>query len=169
MARTKAAETKGRETIAKRRENDGKASGQMRMIIVGILGEKGKDKMYEEREAGTRKKGKETKGEGNTGRDEGDKGHKEEERGETEKDGGAHPDQDTRGSNSHYPYPLVKPGRGEDLDNSSGSDTHHGRFASDDAQHDRHTTDHTKAKTGDSKGGQRTARRPVARRGLRGS
>ena len=35
----------------------------------------------------------------------------------------------------------------------SGSDTHHGRFASDDAQHDRHTTDLTKAKTCASKGG----------------
>ena len=101
MARTKAAETKGRETNAKRRENDGKASGQMRKIIAGILGEKGKDKMYEEREARTWKKEKETKGEGKTGRDEGDKGRKEEERGETEKGRGAHPNQDTRGSNSH--------------------------------------------------------------------
>ena len=70
MARTKVAETKGRETIAKRRENDGKASGQTRKIIAGILGEKGRDKMYKEREARTWKKGKETKGEGNTGRQE---------------------------------------------------------------------------------------------------
>ena len=87
------------------------------------------------------------------GRDEGDKGRKEEKRGEMEKGGGAHQDQYTRGSNSHYPNPRVMPGGGEDLDNSSGSDTHHGRIASDDAQHDRHTTDHTKTRNGDSKEG----------------
>ena len=67
MARTKAAETKGRETIAKRRENNGKAGGQTRKIIAGILGEKGKDKLYKEREVRTWKKGKETKEEGNVG------------------------------------------------------------------------------------------------------
>ena len=109
--------------------------------------------MYKKKEAGTWKKGKETKGEGNTGRDEGDKGHKEEESGETEKGGGAHPDkgQGTRG----YPYPLVIPGREEDLDNSTlaQQDQQGQRLGSDDAQHNRHTTDHTKAKTGDSKGG----------------
>ena len=33
----------------------------MRKIIIGILGEKGKDKKYEERETGTWKKGKEAK------------------------------------------------------------------------------------------------------------
>ena len=67
MARTKAAEIKGRETIAKRRENNGKAGGQTRKIIAGILGEKGKDKLYKEREVRTWKKGKETKEEGNVG------------------------------------------------------------------------------------------------------
>ena len=36
MTRTKVAGTKGRETIAKRRESDGRASGQMRKIIGGI-------------------------------------------------------------------------------------------------------------------------------------
>ena len=112
MARTKAAETKGRETIGKRRESDVRAGGQMRRIIGGILGKKGKDKMYEERGAGMWQKGKETNGKGNTGRDKGDKGYKE-------MGGGAHPDQDTGGSNSRYSYPLVMPGLGEVLDNST--------------------------------------------------
>ena len=77
MTRTKEGDNKGRETIAKRRESDERASGQMRKIIGGILGEKGKDKMYEERGAGMWKKGKETNGKGNTGRDERDEGHKD--------------------------------------------------------------------------------------------
>ena len=57
MARTKAADTKGRETNGKRRESDGKARGQTRKIIKGILGETGKDRMYEEKGEGRRKKG----------------------------------------------------------------------------------------------------------------
>ena len=45
MTRTKEGDTKRRETIAKRRESGVMASGQMKKIIGGILGEKGKDKM----------------------------------------------------------------------------------------------------------------------------
>ena len=37
MARTKVAGNKGRETIAKGRESDMRASGQIRKIIGGIL------------------------------------------------------------------------------------------------------------------------------------
>ena len=65
MARTKAAETKGRETIVKGRESDMRASGQIRKIIGGILREKGEDRMYEERGAGTGRKERETNGKGN--------------------------------------------------------------------------------------------------------
>ena len=57
MARTKAADTKGRETNGKRRESDRKARGQTKKIIKGILGETGKDRMYEEKGEGRRKKG----------------------------------------------------------------------------------------------------------------
>ena len=57
MTRTKAADTKGRETNGKRRESDGKARGQTKKIIKGILGETGKDRMYEEKGEGRRKKG----------------------------------------------------------------------------------------------------------------
>ena len=130
MTRTKEGDNKGRETIAKRRESDVRASGQMRKIIGGILGEKGKDKMYEERGAGMWKKGRETNGKGNMGRDERDEGHKdvgagpnqreeerEEGRGEKEKGGGAYLDQDTEGGDGGYSYPLVTPGLGEVLDN----------------------------------------------------
>ena len=120
MTKTKAADTKGRETNNKGRES-GKARGQTKKIIKGILGETGKDMMYEER-----KRGKETNNKRNTGRDEGDEGHKdngaglnqrneggEEGRGETEKGGGAYQDQDIRGSNGGYSYPLVVPRLGE--------------------------------------------------------
>ena len=72
MKRTKEGDNKGRETIARRRESDVRVSGQMRKIIGGNLGEKGKDRMYEERGAGMWKKGKETNGKGNKGRDERD-------------------------------------------------------------------------------------------------
>ena len=57
MKRTKEGDNKGRETIARRRESDVRESGQMRKIIGGILGEKGKDRMYEEKGAGAWKKG----------------------------------------------------------------------------------------------------------------
>jgi hypothetical protein len=57
MTRTKAADTKGRETNGKRRESKGKARGQMKKIIKGILGVTGKDRMYEEKGEGRRKKG----------------------------------------------------------------------------------------------------------------
>ena len=60
MRKTKAGDTKGRETKDKRRENDKKARGHTRKIIKGILGETGKDRMYEARGEGRRKKGKET-------------------------------------------------------------------------------------------------------------
>ena len=49
--------TRGKETVAKRRESGVTANYQMRKIIGGILGEEGKDRMYEERGAGRRKKG----------------------------------------------------------------------------------------------------------------
>ena len=78
------------------------------------------------------KKGRETNGKGNTGRDERDEGHKdvgagpnqreeerEEGRGEKEKGGGAYLDQDTEGGDGGYSYPLVTPGLGEVLDNST--------------------------------------------------
>ena len=78
MTRTKVADNRRRETIARGRESDWRASGPLRRIIGGILGETGKDKMYEERGAGMRKTGKETNGKGNTGGDEGDEGHKDE-------------------------------------------------------------------------------------------
>ena len=100
MARTKVAGNKGRETIAKGRESDRRASGQIRKIIKGILREKGKDRMYEERGAGTGRKERETNGKGN----------------------------------------------------DNGSNDLHGRFARDKAHHNKHTTDHKKGKTGDSKG-----------------
>ena len=100
MARTKVAGNKGRETIAKGRESDMRASGQIRKIIRGILREKGKDRMYEERGAGTGRKERETNGKGN----------------------------------------------------DNGSNDPHGRFARDKAHHNKHTTDHKKGKTGDSKG-----------------
>ena len=57
MTRIKLTNTKGRETAAKRRESGVTANYQMRKIIGGILGEEGKDRMYEERGAGRRKKG----------------------------------------------------------------------------------------------------------------
>ena len=132
MTRTKAADTKGRETNGKRRESEGRARGQTKKIIGGILGETGKDKMYEERGEGMRKKGKETNDKRNTGRDEGDEGHKdkgagprqreegrEEERGETEKGGGTYQDQDDGGSDGRYSYPLVVPRLGEVPDDST--------------------------------------------------
>ena len=54
MTRTKASSIKGRETKDKRRENDRKARGHTRKIIKGILGETGKDRMYEARGRSTR-------------------------------------------------------------------------------------------------------------------
>ena len=57
MTRTKRTNTKGRETVAKMRERGVTTNYQMRRIIGGILGEEGKDRMYEERGAGRRKKG----------------------------------------------------------------------------------------------------------------
>ena len=57
MTRIKLTNTKGRETAAKRWESGVTANYQMRKIIGGILGEEGKDRMYEERGAGRRKKG----------------------------------------------------------------------------------------------------------------
>ena len=56
MTKTKAADTKGRETNNKGRES-GKARGQTKKIIKGILGETGKDRMYEEKGEGRRKRG----------------------------------------------------------------------------------------------------------------
>ena len=78
MTKMKLTNTKVRETIGKRRESGVMANDQLKKIIGGILGEEGKDKMYEESGAGMRKKGKETNGKGNTGGDEGDEGHKDE-------------------------------------------------------------------------------------------
>ena len=114
MTKTKASSIKGRETRDKRRGNDRKARGHTKKIIEGILGETGKDRMYEARGEGMRKKGKETNNKRNTGRDEGDEGHKDKEgggegRGETEKGGGADQDQVIGGSNGCYSYPLVVP------------------------------------------------------------
>ena len=57
MTRIRLTNTRGRETVAKRREGGVTANYQMRKIIGGILGEEGKDRMYEERGAGRRKKG----------------------------------------------------------------------------------------------------------------
>ena len=124
--------TRTKEGDNKRRESDVRASGQMRKIIGGILGEKGKDKMYKERGAGMWQKGKETNGKGNTGRDKRDGGHKdvgagpnqreeegEEGRGEKEKGGGVYLDQDTEEGEGGNSYPLVTPGLGEVLDNST--------------------------------------------------
>ena len=67
MTRMKLTNTKVKETIAKRRESGRRTNDQLKKIIGGILGEEGKDKMYEERGAGMRKKGKETNGKGNLG------------------------------------------------------------------------------------------------------
>ena len=65
MTRTKAADTRRRETIARGRESDWRASGPLRGIIGGILGETGKDRTYEERKEGRRKGSDETeKGKG---------------------------------------------------------------------------------------------------------
>ena len=132
MTRMKLADTKVKETNAKRRESGVMANDQLKKIIGGILGEEGKDKMYEERGAGMRKKGKETNGKGNTGGDEGDEGHKDEGagpsqrkegrgagRGETVKGGGASQDQDTGGSDGRYSYPLVGPRLEEVRDDST--------------------------------------------------
>ena len=57
MTRMKQTNTRMRETNDRRRESGVKANSQMRRIIGGILGEQGKDRMYEEREAWRRKKG----------------------------------------------------------------------------------------------------------------
>ena len=57
MTRMKLTNTKGKETVAKRRESGVTANYHMRKIIGGILGEEGKDRMYKERGAGRRKKG----------------------------------------------------------------------------------------------------------------
>ena len=54
MTRTKVADTRRRETIARGQESDWRASGPLRRIIGGILGETGKDRTYEERGAGRR-------------------------------------------------------------------------------------------------------------------
>ena len=89
MARTKAADTKGRETNSKRRESDRKARGQTMKIIKGILGETGEDRMYEAKGKEQRKKGKE------------------------------YQDQDNGGNNGRYSYPLVVPRLGEAPDNST--------------------------------------------------
>ena len=59
MTRMKLTNTKGKETVAKRRESGVTANYHMRKIIGGILGEEGKDRMYEARGEGKRKKGKE--------------------------------------------------------------------------------------------------------------
>ena len=45
MTRTKMADTRRRETIARGRESEWRASGPLRRIIGGILGETGKDRM----------------------------------------------------------------------------------------------------------------------------
>ena len=47
MTRIKLTNTKGRETAAKRWESGVTANYQMRKIIGGILGEEGKDRMYD--------------------------------------------------------------------------------------------------------------------------
>ena len=129
MKRTKEGDNKGRETIARRRESDVRESGQMRKIIGGILGEKGKDRMYEEKGAGAWKKGKETNEKGNTGRDERDEGHK---------DVGAGPNQREE-EREEGKGEKEKGGGGTDSD----SNTLHGRPARDDAHHDRHARDLT--------------------------
>ena len=56
MTRTKASSIKGRETKDKRREKDRKAREHTRKIIKGILGETGKDRMYEARGKGKGKR-----------------------------------------------------------------------------------------------------------------
>ena len=48
------ADTRRRETIARGRESEWRASGPLRRIIGGILGETGKDRMYEEKGKGAR-------------------------------------------------------------------------------------------------------------------
>ena len=78
MTKTKVADTKVKETIAKRRESGVMTNDQLKKIIGGILGEEGRDRMYEEGRAGLRKKGKETNGEGNLGGDARDEVHKDE-------------------------------------------------------------------------------------------
>ena len=54
MTRIKMNNTGRRETNDRRSEGGAMANSQMRRIIKGILGEQGKDRMYEERGAGRR-------------------------------------------------------------------------------------------------------------------
>ena len=141
MTKTKQTNTRRRETNDRRRENGARTDSQMRRIIGGILGEQGKDRMYEERGAGKKEEGPagpngdkikdEPEGqnvdkEGPGGRDKTKTGDKPAGRdGEVTKNrpegknGGAHPDQDTGGSNRRNSYPLVMPGLGEVPDNST--------------------------------------------------
>ena len=52
MTRTRVADTRRRETIAWRRECEGRTSGQLRRSIGGILGETGKVKCMRREERG---------------------------------------------------------------------------------------------------------------------
>ena len=121
MTRMKLADTKVKETIAKRRESGVMANDQLK-IIGGILGEEGRDRMYKEGGAGLRKKEKKTNGKGNFGGDKKDEGHKDKVaglngrkegggvgRGETVKGEGASQGQDTGDIDGCYSYPLVEP------------------------------------------------------------
>ena len=57
MTRTKQTNTRRKETNDRRRDSGARTDSQMRRIIRGILGEQGKDRMYEERGAGRSKEG----------------------------------------------------------------------------------------------------------------
>ena len=173
MTRTNQTNTRRRETKDRRRENGARTESQMRRIIGGILGEQGKDRMYEERGAGKKVEGPagpngdkiKDDPEGQNEDKEGPGGRDKTKNRPEGKNGGAHPDQDTGGSNSRNSYPLVMPERGKVPDNStseqstgrdrtnSESHTHHGRIAGDDAHHKRHAADLTKTGNGGSKEG----------------
>ena len=124
MTKMKMTNTKVRETSGKRRESGVIANDQLKKIIGGIMEEEGRDKMYEERGVGLRKKEKETIDKtidkGNLGRDEkvkdGGAGP-----GETVKGKGASQGQDTRDFDGSHHYPLggPRPEEAPDIDNST--------------------------------------------------
>ena len=124
MTKMKMTNNKVRETSGKRRESGVIANDQLKKIIGGIMEEEGRDKMYEERGVGLRKKEKETIDKtidkGNLGRDEkvkdGGAGP-----GETVKGKGASQGQDTGDFDGSHHYPLVgpRPEEAPDIDNST--------------------------------------------------
>ena len=93
MTKTKLADTKVKETIAKVRESGVMTNDQLQTIIKGILGEEGRDGMYKDEGAGLSKT---VKG-GGAGL------------GETVKGKGASRGQDTGDIGGSYSYPLVDP------------------------------------------------------------